>query len=147
MLTHDVLVVGGGGSGLRAALEATTNGVDTAIISKLHPLRSHTVAAAGGINASLGEGDSWEGHMEDTVKGSDYLADQDSVEFLCREAGSALIELEHFGTIFNRDDNGKMASRPFGGHGLPRAYFAGDRTGLAILQSNYEQVLKNNVHV
>tara|TARA_B100000315_G_scaffold260760_1_gene324931 strand:+ start:8861 stop:10534 length:1674 start_codon:yes stop_codon:yes gene_type:complete len=147
LLTHDVLIIGAGGSGLRAALEATTNGVDTAIVSKLHPLRSHTVAAAGGINAALAEGDSWEGHMEDTVKGSDYLADQDSVEFLCREAASALIELEHFGTIFNRDEKGKMASRPFGGHGLPRAYFAGDRTGLAILQTNYEQVLKNNVHV
>ena len=147
MRSHDVIVIGGGLAGLRAALEAGLGGADVAIISKLHPMRAHSGSAAGGINAALSPEDSWEAHMEDTVRGSDYLADQDAVEAFCQEAPEIVIEMEHFGTIFSRGEDGKLASRPFGGHGMPRAYFAGDRTGLALMQTSYEQVLKNNLTV
>lgn len=147
MKTHDVVVVGAGLAGLRSGLEASVSGADVGIFSKLHPMRSHSSAAAGGINAAISEQDSWEGHMVDTVKGSDYLADQDAVEALTKEAAGTVIEMEHFGTIFSRGEDGKLLSRVFGGHGLPRAYFAGDRTGLALMQTAWEQVLKNNIEV
>ena len=144
---HDVLIIGGGLAGMRAAIEAARNGVDVAIISKLHPMRSHSGAAQGGINAALGEGDSWESHAFDTVKGSDYLADQDSVETFTREAPGDIVELERMGTTFSRDDQGRIALRPFGGAGKARACYIGDITGQAILHVVYEQVLKLGVTV
>ena len=144
---HDVLVIGGGLAGMRAAIEAARNGADVAIISKLHPMRSHSGAAQGGINAALGEDDSWESHAFDTVKGSDYLADQDATEILAREAPGDIVELERMGTIFNRDEQGRIALRPFGGAGFPRACYVGDITGQAILHVVYEQVLKLGVTV
>ncbi len=147
MERHDVLVVGGGLAGAMAARAAAAAGADVGVVSKLHPLRSHTVAAAGGINAALAEGDSWEGHAFDTIKGSDYLADQDSVELLCREAPNTIIEMDHLGTPFSRDEQGKLFHRPFGGHGLPRAFFAGDRTGLALLQTAWEQLVRDRITV
>ena len=147
MIDHDIIVIGGGLSGLRAALEAKHNGIDVAIISKVHPIRSHSGAAQGGINASLGSDDSWEAHALDTVKGSDYLADQDTVEILCKEAPERVIEMENWGSNFSRKDNGSIAQRPFGGAGFPRTCYAGDRTGHNLLHTLYEQVLKNGIQV
>jgi len=147
---HDVIVVGGGLSGLRAALEAGKKGKDVAIISKVHPLRSHSVAAQGGINASLGnvpeaEDDKWEDHAFDTIKGSDYLADQDAVEVMCKEAPDVVLELEHMGTVFSRLENGKIAQRPFGGAGVPRTCYAADRTGHNLLNTLYEQTVAESL--
>jgi succinate dehydrogenase / fumarate reductase flavoprotein subunit len=143
--THDLVIVGGGLTGLRAALEACRAGLDVAVISKVHPLRSHSVAAQGGINAALGnapgaEDDTWEKHARDTVKGADYLADQDSVEILCRAAPAAVVELERMGTVFSRLPDGRIAQRPFGGAGFPRTCYAADRTGHNLLHTLYEQV-------
>ncbi len=116
--TYDVVVVGAGGSGLRDALGAAQAGLRTACITKVFPTRSHTVAAQGGIAASLGNmgPDNWRWHMYDTVKGSDWLGDQDSIEYLCREAPKAVYELEHWGMPFSRNEEGKIYQRPFGGH-------------------------------
>jgi succinate dehydrogenase / fumarate reductase flavoprotein subunit len=139
---HDVLVIGAGLAGMRAALAAQDAGANVGMISKVHPVRSHSNAAQGGINAALNEGDSWEEHAFDTVKGSDYLADQDSVEVLCSEAGAELIRLERMGVIFNRDETGHLGSRRFGGQQKARTYFVGDITGQAILHVMYEQLLK-----
>ncbi|WP_255335513.1 FAD-binding protein [Methanosarcina sp. KYL-1] len=142
--THDVLIIGAGLTGLRAAIETVDAGLDTAVISKVHPLRSHSVAAQGGMNAALGNaqaGDSWEDHAFDTVKGSDYLADQDAVELMCKNAPGAVIELEHFGTVFSRFPDGKIAQRPFGGVMFPRTCYAADRTGHNILHTLYEQLV------
>ncbi len=151
---HDVVIIGGGLTGLRASLQVEKTGVDVAIITKVHPLRSHSVAAQGGMNASLGnvpgEGgsvDSWETHAYDTVKGSDYLADQDAVARMCREAPATVIELEHMGTVWSRLENGKIAQRPFGGAGFPRTCYAADRTGHNILHTLYEQVTCRNIPV
>jgi len=143
---HDVLVIGGGLSGLRAALAAGKKGADVAVISKVHPLRSHSVAAQGGINASLGnvpeaEDDNWRDHAFDTVKGSDYLADQDAVEAMCKDAPDVVLELEHMGTVFSRLKDGKIAQRPFGGAGVPRTCYAADRTGHNLLNTLYEQTV------
>ncbi|HXQ49120.1 MAG TPA: FAD-binding protein [Thermoplasmata archaeon] len=140
MLKHDVVVVGAGLAGQRAALAAVEAGRDVAVVSKLHPLRSHSGAAQGGINAAIGKEDSVDTHTYDTVKGSDYLGDQDAIEFFCREAGPTVIEMEHFGTIFNRSADGSLARRPFGGMGLPRTIYAADRTGLALLQALWERL-------
>ncbi|MGM0689737.1 MAG: FAD-dependent oxidoreductase [Bacillota bacterium] len=147
---HNVLVVGGGLAGLRAAIAACDNGADTAVLSKVHPLRSHSVAAQGGINAALGnspgsEHDTWEDHAFDTIKGSVYLADQDAVEILCREAPGAVVELEHWGTVFSRDDEGKLAQRPFGGAGVPRTCYAADRTGHNLLNTLFEQAISRGI--
>lgn len=142
--SHDVVIIGAGLTGLRAAIETADRGLDTAIISKVHPLRSHSVAAQGGINAALGNAvanDSWEDHAFDTVKGSDYLADQDAVEIMCRNAPAAVIELEHFGTVFSRFPDGRIAQRPFGGGMFPRTCYAADRTGHNILHALYEQLV------
>ncbi len=142
--THDVIIVGAGLAGLRAAIETVDAGLDTAVISKVHPLRSHSVAAQGGMNAALGNaqvGDSWEDHAFDTVKGSDYLADQDAVELMCKNAPRAVIELEHFGTVFSRLEDGRIAQRPFGGGMFPRTCYAADRTGHNILHTLYEQLM------
>jgi succinate dehydrogenase / fumarate reductase, flavoprotein subunit len=150
----DVVVVGAGGAGLMAGLYAS-RGAKTAVISKLYPTRSHTGAAQGGIGAALGnlEEDRPEWHMYDTVKGSDYLGDQDAIEFMCNEAIDAVLELEHMGLPFDRTPEGKISQRPFGGHtnnetGKPvrRAAHAADRTGHMILQTLYQQCLKNKVN-
>ncbi|MBI2846298.1 MAG: FAD-binding protein [Chloroflexi bacterium] len=147
MLQHDVLIIGAGLAGMRAAYEAKKKNVDVAIISKVHPVRSHSAAAQGGINAALGENDSWENHSFDTVKGSDYLGDQDAVETLCREAPADIIELENMGVAFNRREDGKLAQRPFGGAGFARTCFVSDITGQVILHVMYEQLLKMGVQV
>ena len=147
MIEHDIIVIGGGLSGLRAALESKKNGADVAVISKVQPIRSHSVAAQGGINASIGPDDSWYSHAYDTVKGSDYLADQDTVEILCKEAPERVYEMENWGTLFSRTDDGKIAQRPFGGAGFPRTCYAGDRTGHNLLHTLYEQVLRARVRI
>lgn len=144
---HDVLVLGAGLAGMRAALEASRAGANVALVSKVHPVRSHSNAAQGGINAAIGEGDSWELHAFDTVKGSDYLADQDAVEVLCREAPTDIIELEHLGVVFYRGDDGKLGTRAFGGASKARTYFVGDITGQALLYTLYDQILKAGVPV
>jgi succinate dehydrogenase / fumarate reductase flavoprotein subunit len=150
----DVIVIGAGGAGLMAALYASKT-ANTAVISKLYPTRSHTGTAQGGVGAALGneEEDHWEWHTFDSVKGSDYLGDQDAIEFMCYEAVQAVYELEHYGLPFSRTPEGKIAQRPFGGHtnnvtGKPvrRACYAADRTGHMILQTLYQQCLKNNVN-
>ncbi len=145
MQRHDVVVVGAGLAGQRAALAALRAGRDVAIVSKLHPLRSHSGAAQGGINAAVGKEDSVETHIYDTVKGSDYLGDQDAIEFFCQEAGPTVVEMEHFGTIFSRADDGSLARRPFGGAGFPRTIYAADRTGLALLQALWEHLGQENL--
>ncbi|MBX5476090.1 MAG: FAD-binding protein [Clostridia bacterium] len=145
MVQHDVLVVGAGLAGMRAALEAKKQGVDVAIMSKVYPVRSHSNAAQGGINAALSEDDSWESHAFDTVKGSDYLGDQDAIEILAREAPQAIIELENFGVTFNRDEHGRLGSRNFGGASHARTYFVGDFTGQAILHVMFEQLLRTGL--
>jgi len=152
--TFDAVIVGAGGAGLMAALYASRS-IDVAVISKLYPTRSHTGAAQGGIGAALGnlEDDRWEWHAYDTVKGSDYLADQDAVDLLCKEAIDTVIELEHMGLPFDRTPEGKISQRRFGGHtnndsGKPvmRACHAADRTGHMILQTLYQQCIKNDVN-
>jgi len=144
----DAVVVGAGGSGLRAALQLAEANLKVAVLSKVFPTRSHTVAAQGGVSASLGndEPDNWHWHMYDTVKGSDYLGDQDAIEFMCRKANEVVIELEHYGMPFDRLDNGKIYQRPFGGHtsnygerAVKRACAAADRTGHAMLHTLYQR--------
>ena len=151
--TYDVVVVGAGGSGLRAALGCAERGLKTACISKVFPTRSHTVAAQGGISAALGNmgDDDWRWHMYDTVKGSDWLGDQDAIEYLCRNASEAVYELEHFGVPFSRTEEGKIYQRPFGGmttnfgEGIAqRTCAAADRTGHAILHTLYGQSLRHS---
>ncbi|MGB0939000.1 MAG: succinate dehydrogenase flavoprotein subunit [Candidatus Puniceispirillaceae bacterium] len=150
---YDVIVVGAGGAGLRATLGMATSGLRTACITKVFPTRSHTVAAQGGIGAALnnmGEGDNWKFHMYDTVKGSDWLGDQDAIEYMCRNAIPSVIELEHYGVPFSRTEEGNIYQRPFGGHTLDygkniarRACAAADRTGHAILHTLYQQCLRH----
>jgi len=143
---HDVLIIGAGLAGMRAAV-ATPPDLDVAVISKVHPVRSHSVAAQGGINAALGENDSWEAHAFDTSKGGLYLGDQDAIEAMCREAPDDILGLERLGVIFSRDEQGRIAQRPFGGAGFPRTCYAADRTGHAILHAMYEQLLKRRIAV
>ena len=152
--TFDAVIVGAGGAGLMAALYASKS-ANVAVISKLYPTRSHTGAAQGGIGATLGnmEEDHWEWHAYDTVKGSDYLADQDAVDVLCKEAVDTVVELEHMGLPFDRYPDGTISQRRFGGHtnnetGQPvmRACHAADRTGHMILQTLYQQCIKNKVN-
>jgi succinate dehydrogenase / fumarate reductase flavoprotein subunit len=149
---YDIVVVGAGGAGLRTTLGTTAAGLKTACISKVFPTRSHTVAAQGGIGAALGNmgEDDWRWHMYDTVKGSDWLGDQDAIEYMCRNAMDAVIELEHFGVPFSRTEDGRIYQRPFGGHTVhwgkrlaQRACAAADRTGHAMLQTLYQQCLKH----
>ncbi|MGZ4358538.1 MAG: FAD-binding protein, partial [Gaiellaceae bacterium] len=149
MDSHDVLVIGAGCAGMRAAIEASTAGAEVALVSKLHPTRSHSGAAAGGMNAALGNAseDSPEQHAFDTVKGSDYLGDQDAIEILCEEAPGDVYELERWGTVFSRTDDGRIAQRPFGAAGAPRTAYAGDITGHALVQVLYEQVLRRRLPV
>ncbi|HVP75228.1 MAG TPA: FAD-binding protein [Gaiellaceae bacterium] len=146
---HDVLVVGAGCAGMRAAIEAHDAGADVAMVSKLHPTRSHSGAAEGGINAALGNAgdDSPESHAFDTVKGSDYLGDQDSIEIFTREAPGDIYQLENWGAFFSRQADGKLAQRPFGAAGSPRTIFAADITGHVLIQVLYEQVCKRDIKV
>ncbi|MFO1113667.1 MAG: succinate dehydrogenase flavoprotein subunit [Rhodospirillales bacterium] len=150
---YDVVVVGAGGAGLRATMGLAAAGLKTASITKVFPTRSHTVAAQGGIGAALGNmaEDHWQWHMYDTVKGSDWLGDQDAIEYMCRQAIPSVLELEHFGVPFSRTKDGKIYQRPFGGHmrnygeaPVQRACAAADRTGHAILHTLYQQCLKFN---
>ena len=150
--TYDVVVVGAGGAGLRATFGMGAAGLKTACITKVFPTRSHTVAAQGGVGAALGNmgEDDWRWHMYDTVKGSDWLGDQDAIEYMCREAIPAVIELEHYGVPFSRTEDGRIYQRPFGGHmqhygktPAMRACAAADRTGHAILHTLYQQSLKH----
>src|SRR5688572_11247573 len=151
----DAVVVGAGGAGLRAALQLAEANLKVAVLSKVFPTRSHTVAAQGGVAASLGNDgeDNWHWHMFDTVKGSDYLGDQDAIEFMCRKANEVVYELEHFGMPFDRLPNGKIYQRPFGGQTrnygermVPRACAAADRTGHAMLHTLYQANLKAHTH-
>ena len=149
ILKHDLVIVGGGLAGLTAALE-TPVGTDVVVLSKVHPLRSHSVAAQGGINAALANhpdssDDTPERHAFDTIKGSDYLADQPAVELMCREAVPAMYDLEHKGVPFSRFPDGRIAQRPFGGAGYPRSCYAADRTGHMLLHTLYEQCVKRGV--
>jgi succinate dehydrogenase / fumarate reductase flavoprotein subunit len=149
MIKHDVVVIGGGLAGMRAAVEAAEGGADVAIVSKMHPVRSHSGAAQGGINAALGnrEEDTPEAHTFDTVKGSDYLADQDATEAMCEDAPKQIIWLEHRGCIFSRMPDGRIAQRPFGGAGSPRTCYSADVTGLVILHTLWEQLERFGVKV
>lgn len=155
IMKFEAVIVGGGGAGLRAALQLSEAGIKTVVLSKVFPTRSHTAAAQGGISASLGnvEEDNWHWHMYDTVKGSDWLGDQDAIEFMCRQAVDAVVELEHFGMPFDRLENGKIYQRPFGGHmanfgkkPVRRACAVADRTGHSMLHALYQRNVKVNTH-
>jgi len=146
MITHDILIVGAGLAGMRAAI-AVPPDLNVALLSKVHPVRSHSVAAQGGINAAIGEQDSWEAHAYDTAKGGLYLGDQDAIEAMCREAPQDILELERMGVIFSRTPEGRIAQRPFGGAGFPRTCYAADRTGHALLHAMYEQLMKRRCQV
>ncbi|HRP97004.1 MAG TPA: succinate dehydrogenase flavoprotein subunit [Rhodocyclaceae bacterium] len=151
--TFDAVIVGAGGAGLRAALQLAEAGMKTAVLTKVFPTRSHTVAAQGGVAASLGNSteDNWHWHMYDTVKGSDWLGDQDAIEFMCRKANEVVVELEHYGMPFDRTDSGKIYQRPFGGHSqnygqmpVSRSCAAADRTGHAMLHALYQRNVRAN---
>ena len=152
-MKFDAVIVGAGGAGLRSAIQLSEAGLKTAVLSKVFPTRSHTVAAQGGVAASLGnsEEDHWRWHMYDTVKGSDWLGDQDAIEFMCRKAPDVVVELEHYGMPFDRTDDGKIYQRPFGGHmsnfgekPVRRSCAAADRTGHAMLHAMYQRNVKAN---
>jgi succinate dehydrogenase / fumarate reductase flavoprotein subunit len=140
---HDVLVIGAGLAGQRAALSAARSGASVGVISKVHPVRSHSNAAQGGVNAALNPEDSWESHAFDTVKGSDYLGDQDAIEIMCREAPDELLEMEHMGVTFHRAPDGRLGTRAFGGASAARTYYVADITGQAMLHVLYEQLMKH----
>src|SRR5918911_1320205 len=144
MPQHDVLVIGAGLAGQRAALAAADAGASVGILSKVHPVRSHSNAAQGGINAALDPEDTWESHAFDTVKGSDYLGDQDAIEIMCREAPDELLYLEHLGVTFHRNEEGRLGTRAFGGASAARTYYVADITGQAILHVLYEQLMKHD---
>lgn len=155
VMKFDAVIVGGGGAGLRAALQLSESGIKTVVLSKVFPTRSHTAAAQGGISAALGnvEDDNWHWHMYDTVKGADWLGDQDSIEFMCSQAIDAVVELEHYGMPFDRLENGKIYQRPFGGHmanfgktPVRRACAVADRTGHAMLHTLYQRNVMENTH-
>ncbi len=151
MIQHEVIIVGGGLAGLRAAV-GLCDRYDVAIVSKVHPIRSHSIAAQGGINAAFcnnpeGRDDTWEKHAFDTIKGSDYLADQDAVELMCREAINVVFEMEHWGCPFSRFPDGTIAQRPFGGAGFPRTCYSADLTGHVLLNTLYERAVAKGVKI
>ncbi|HEY4896893.1 MAG TPA: FAD-binding protein [Solirubrobacteraceae bacterium] len=144
MPAHDVLIIGAGLAGQRAALAAAQKGASVAIMSKVHPVRSHSVAAAGGINAAISVDDDWHSHAYDTVKGSDFLGDQDAIEIMCSEAPAEVMHLEHIGVTFHRNDKGEMDLRAFGGASMKRTAYVADITGQALLHVLYEQLMKHH---
>ena len=144
MPSHDVLIIGAGLAGQRAALAAAETGCSVAIMSKVHPVRSHSVAAAGGINAAISVDDDWRSHAYDTVKGSDFLGDQDAIEIMCSEAPGEVMHLEHIGVTFHRNDSGELDLRAFGGASMKRTAYVADITGQAILHVLYEQLMKHH---
>lgn len=144
MPAHDVLIIGAGLAGQRAALAAAEKGASVAIMSKVHPVRSHSVAAAGGINAAISVDDDWHSHAYDTVKGSDFLGDQDAIEVMCSEAPAEVMHLEHIGVTFHRNDKGEMDLRAFGGASMKRTAYVADITGQALLHVLYEQLMKHH---
>ena len=149
VLTHDMIILGAGLAGLSAAIEARENdaAADVALFSKVHPLRSHSGAAQGGINAALRFDDSWQGHAYDTVKGSWFLADQDAVRVLCSEAKDAISRLDQYGALFNRSEDGTIAQRAFGGQSRNRTCFVADKTGHNLLHTMFEQALKHKIPI
>ncbi len=147
MPQHDVLIIGAGLAGQRAALAAAQAGSSVAILSKVHPVRSHSVAAAGGINAAISVADDWHSHAYDTVKGSDFLGDQDAIEIMCSEAPHEVMHLEHMGVTFHRNDKGEMDLRAFGGASMKRTAYVADITGQAILHVLYEQLMKHHEQI
>jgi succinate dehydrogenase/fumarate reductase flavoprotein subunit len=142
MQRHDILIIGAGLAGLRAAFEGITAGLDTAVVTKVHPLRSHSCAAQGGVNAAINPKDNWADHAYDTVKGADYIGDEDSIDIMCREAPQAVLDLDAMGCPFSREEDGSIAQRPFGGANFPRTAYAADRTGHAMLHTLWEQAIK-----
>jgi len=144
MPSHDVLIIGAGLAGQRAALAAAETGSSVAIMSKVHPVRSHSVAAAGGINAAISVDDDWRSHAYDTVKGSDFLGDQDAIEVMCSEAPHEVMHLEHIGVTFHRNESGELDLRAFGGASMKRTAYVADITGQAILHVLYEQLMKHH---
>jgi succinate dehydrogenase / fumarate reductase, flavoprotein subunit len=144
MPAHDVLIIGAGLAGQRAALAAAETGASVAIMSKVHPVRSHSVAAAGGINAAINVADDWRSHAYDTVKGSDFLGDQDAIEIMCSEAPAEVMHLEHIGVTFHRNETGELDLRAFGGASMKRTAYVADITGQAILHVLYEQLMKHH---
>ncbi len=142
MIQHDVLIIGAGLAGLRTAFEGITAGLDTAVISKIHPLRSHSCAAQGGVNAAINPKDDWHHHAYDTVKGADYIGDQDSIDLMCSEAPQAVLDIDAMGCPFSREEDGTIAQRAFGGQNFPRTAYAADRTGHAMLHTLWEQAIK-----
>jgi succinate dehydrogenase / fumarate reductase flavoprotein subunit len=147
MPAHDVLIIGAGLAGQRAALAAAQQGADVAIMSKVHPVRSHSVAAAGGINAAINPADDWRSHAYDTVKGSDFLGDQDAIEIMCSEAPDEVMHLDHIGVNFHRNEHGELDLRAFGGASMKRTAYVADITGQAILHVLYEQLMKHHERV
>src|SRR5438874_3001434 len=144
MPAHDVLIIGAGLAGQRAALAAARAGASVAVMSKVHPVRSHSVAAAGGINAAISVADDWRSHAYDTVKGSDFLGDQDAIEVMCSEAPHEVMHLEHIGVTFHRNDEGELDLRAFGGASLKRTAYVADITGQAMLHVLYEQLMRHH---
>src|SRR3954449_355841 len=144
MPAHDVLIIGAGLAGQRAALAAADAGASVALLSKVHPVRSHSVAAAGGINAAINPADDWRSHAYDTVKGSDFLGDQDAIEVMCSEAPGEVMHLEHIGVTFHRNEKGEMDLRAFGGASMKRTAYVADITGQALLHVLYEQLMKHH---
>lgn len=144
---HDIVIIGAGLAGLRAAFEGVTAGLNTAVVSKIHPLRSHSCAAQGGVNAAINPKDDWRHHAYDTVKGADFVGDQDSIDMMCSEAPQAVLDLDKMGCPFSREDDGTIAQRAFGGQNFPRTAYAADRTGHAMLHTLWEQAIKYGVHV
>jgi len=147
MPAHDVLIIGAGLAGQRAALAAAQEGASVGIVSKVHPVRSHSVAAAGGINAAINVADDWRSHAYDTVKGSDFLGDQDAIEIMCSEAPHEVMHLEHIGVTFHRNEQGQLDLRAFGGASMKRTAYVADITGQAILHVLYEQLMKHHEQV
>ncbi|MEO5353014.1 MAG: FAD-binding protein [Magnetococcus sp. XQGC-1] len=147
MREHDLIIVGAGLAGMRAALEGVKAGIDVAIISKIHPLRSHSCAAQGGVNAAINPKDSRESHTFDTVKGGDYIGDEDAIQLMCQEAPDSVLEMDRMGTPFSRLEGGVIAQRPFGGASFDRTCYAADRTGQVMLHTLWEQLVKARVMV